>query len=344
MRRDWKRKARYRLFRADKMSDSETECSYSSTECDSPILYSGVDVPGNEVGNVHNSAIASAPIMQQEPVEFFVESKYQLPETQIFSSQAIGTLDALAGLDSLLGNPIPVFGRTPATLTGKSAPPKQLVRAFTQPNMKVRSLDHILAKLSTTNLDKCTLASKLDVQDMKLLINTCGEIVSSKSTKSTMLDRLMQLIECGTLNKVFRSVNAVGIPSSKQTGAPSDPALLSAQVRESQTETCIESQALRNPAQRTLSLPLLPPHTQYKQHTKQHTQQQQQKAVSTFATSESLHGAGSTTMAASVHLSVTARTDDSRSTAGSKAVVVMAGAHSEAVDWTPVTDGKHFIL
>ena len=327
------------------MGDSETECSYSPTECNSPILYTGVDAPGNEVGNLHNSAIASAPIMQQEPVESFVESQYQLPETQIFSSQAIGTLDALAGLDSLLGNPIPVFGRTPATFTGKSAPPKQLVRAYTQPNMKVRSLDHILAKLSTTNLDKYTLASKLDVQDMKLLINTCGEIVSSKATKSTMLNRLMQLIECGTLDKVFRSINAVGIPSSKQSGAPSNPSLLSAQVRESQTETCIESQALRNPAQRTLSLPLLPPHTQHTQHTKPHTQQQQQQQqqYTQFALplQKALQGAGSATTT----LSVTARGDDAKSAAGSsKAVVVMAGAHSEAVDWTPVTDGKHFTL
>ncbi len=338
------------------MGDSETECSYSPTECGSPILYTGTEgVPNEEVGNTFNLAVASAPIAQQESVESFVESQFQLPETQILSSQAMGTLDALAGLDSMLDNPVSVFGKTASTIsTSKSVPPKQLVRAYTQPNTKVRSLDHILTKLSTTNLDKYTLASKLDVQDMKLLINTCGEIVSSKATKSTMLDRLMQLIECDTLNKVFRSVNAVGIPTTKQSGALQGPALPSTQVRESQMETFAESQALRNPAQRTLSLPLLTPHPHSAQHA-QHTLPMAQtalplqRALSTSATNSTFAGASGATVTASIERSdsisaqqsVTGRGNDSRSATGSsKAVVVMAAAHGKADDWAPVTDGK----
>lgn len=326
------------------MGDSETECSYSPTECSSPILYAGtvnvacttaeeqsqrINVPSNPVH-----------ISQQEFAESFVESQFQASDTQILSSQALGTLDALAGLDSLLDNPLPLFSKTTSTtLANRSIVSKQLTRAYTQPNMKARSLDLILAKVPTANLDKYELASKLDAQDMKLLINTCGQIVSSKSTKSTLCDQLIQLIECGTFDKVFRSVGAMNIQTNRQSDASQllTQTAFQQTTRESQMETNTASQVIRTPAQRTLSLPPLSTAGSAIQ------QQTMSRGSSGLYTPFPSDRVSHSLPAHNAHQSssTTAKGDEAQggyADMNSKAVVV--GTHGDAGDWVPVTDGE----
>lgn len=329
------------------MGDSETECSYSPTECGSPILYTGmVGAVGQQPSESSNVATNQAHISQQEPTQSFVESQFQFSDTQVFPSQTVGTLDALAGLDSMLDNPLPFPSKTTLT-NNKPAAPKQLVRSYTQPAVKVRSLDLILAKIPTTNLDKYTLASKLDLQDMKLLINTCGETVSYKATKSTLCDRLMQLIECGTLDKVFRSVHAVGALSNKPPEAT--------QARESQIETYAESQAVRTPAQRTLSLPLAPPHAQHAQHLLPVFSLQRATTTSTATAGATSSLVNPVAPSSSSSNSSTGANFDTIASGGgeaeststgaySKAVVVAAGMRGDSSDWAQVTDGKTEVL
>lgn len=232
------------------MGDSETECSNPPSECNSPILYTGL--PNRDKVDVDN-----------EPTQNWAsflshQSQIPFPETQAYpikNSASGSALDALAGFDSLLEHPVQQRHRT------SSAPVKQtnlksVARASTTivpSGAKVRTLDNILEKVQKQNISKYSLTSQLDILEMKLLIQACGEIVPSKTNKVALCDKLFHLIESGTLNKIFSSVHKAAQQKSSEFPSVTPGASTPTRVRESQVETYVESQAL-GPPQRLSSL------------------------------------------------------------------------------------------
>lgn len=221
------------------MGDSETECSDPLSECESPILYSRApsvvnlrptEVPSHEPQTSEYRPAESETFAPQ----FESESQFTFPQTQAYS-QNIATLDALAGLDSMLASPIPMVNRTSIVPT-KPATAKQIVRtsSTTQAGVRVRTLDRIMEKIPKQNISKITLGAQLDVTDMKLLIHACGELVPSKTTKGSLCDKLLYLIESGTLGKVFSCLQRIGVQSNITQVPPT--------LKESLPETTIEPQ------------------------------------------------------------------------------------------------------
>lgn len=209
------------------------------SECESPILYSRVpsvvnlrptEVPSHEPQTSEYRPAESETFAPQ----FESESQFTFPETQAYS-QNIATLDALAGLDSMLASPIPLVNRSSIVPT-KAATAKQIVRtsSATQAGVRVRTLDRILEKIPKQNVSKITLGAQLDVTDMKLLIHACGELVPSKTTKGSLCDKLLYLIESGTLGKVFSCLQRIGVQSNITQVPPT--------LKESLPETTIEPQ------------------------------------------------------------------------------------------------------
>jgi len=229
------------------MGDSETECSDHLSECESPVLYSRMPSSSN-LNTVEVLREPQNTELQQNACasQFEGESQFPFPQTQTYQ-ESIGTLDALAGLDSMLANPVSLVNRT-SIVPAKPIPAKQITRtpsATQAGGVKVRTLDRILEKISKCNLNKYSLSAQLDVTDMRLLIHACGEVVSSKTTKTTLCDKLVHLIECGTLGKVFSSVQSLNVQSSKSLPPPVVNAQAPPTPKESLPETYAETQLLQ---------------------------------------------------------------------------------------------------
>lgn len=207
------------------MGDSETECSQVSDECDSPILYSNKfrDLVSTQGENTTKSVAESVPQRISRKISEAASSVSSLPdrdaqppcsETQEISysqSQYFGTLDVLSGLDSLLDVPPLKTSKISSELISgtklQTAAKVSSRSTLAQIELtQVRSLDKILRRLPKQNVNKVSLMSQLDAQDMKMLVQACGEVVTSKTNKTTLCEKLIYLIQSGVLYKVLRCV------------------------------------------------------------------------------------------------------------------------------------------
>ena len=199
------------------MGDSETECSHSPSECDSPILYKGQSYIDQLVLPKEDPFFPKTP---ECAAKLSVTTQAMCSETQDnfgALSQGLNTLDILNGLDSLLGEPIHREAGPNNTTVNKILVPRQFTRMHAAyPVGKVRSLDKVIAKIPKGNVTQVSLANCLDAQDMKLLISACGETNPTKATKQVLCEKLSCLIASGTLSKVLNTIQ--GGPKAEISG------------------------------------------------------------------------------------------------------------------------------